>query len=387
MVGKTMTIQTDALSQEELERYKRQIVLSELGHAGQTRLKQAKILCIGAGGLGSPALLYLAAAGVGTLGIVDMDNVDITNLQRQVLFSENEVNTKKVHAAANRLSALNKHVNINVYDEEFNVGNAETIMRDYDLVIDGTDNFNTKYLINDCAIKYDVPYIYGSILGFEGRVMVVNGQQGPCYRCIFPSPPEGYIPNCAEFGVVGALPGIIGSIQAMEAIKFIVNSNDLQPKFQSLCGKLWMINCQTMRTEWFEIKKRSDCPACARPQTIELKELNPLCATKKYVPITSMTSDEAQQYINNSEVIILDVREAHEWQAGHICNANHLALSQLTSNTSVIKELNPDKTYLVYCQGGKRSEIAATYLRDNGIKNVINLLGGIASWTGKIVND
>jgi sulfur-carrier protein adenylyltransferase/sulfurtransferase len=390
-----MSIQQSAfLSNEELQRYQRQIVLPEIGIEGQERLKQAKVLCVGAGGLGSPALLYLAAAGIGTLGIIDMDHVDVTNLQRQILYAEQDANMKKVFSASRRLCQLNKHITIRTYDEALTAANAEEIMRHYDLVIDGTDNFSTKYLINDCAVKCNIPYVYGAILGFEGRVMVLWRKTGPCYRCLYPQPPTGYIPNCAEFGIVGALAGIVGCVQAMEAIKWVVGnfsnalSANTQSKLVPLLGTLWMLDGRTMKSQSFKIKKNDNCITCGQNQEkIILQDLNTFCGSMSSAPIQTISVSESKAYLNQPHVILLDVRELSEWETGHIPLAKHFPLSQLTSGSNDEMELSSEKTYLLYCQTGRRSQIAATYLVKLGIKNVMHLSGGISVWDGEVVRD
>lgn len=380
------------LSPDEIKRYQRQMLLPNIGIDGQERLKQAKVLCIGAGGLGSPVLLYLAAAGVGTLGIIDMDEVDITNLQRQIIFSELDLGVKKVLAAEKNLKNLNSNLNTITYDEAFCAANADKILPHYDLIIDATDNFAAKYLINDSCVKYGRPYIYGSILGFEGRVTVLSAQHGPCYRCLYPQPPTGYIPNCAEFGIIGALPGIIGCIQAMEAIKWILSEGGTlpsqiypnRPAFYPLLGRLWMLDTQTMSTQYFTIKKNPDCPTCSKTgEDIRLEEPKMQCATNNSSLVPNITLEESKNYLKDANAQFLDVRELNEWHNGFIPNARHFPLSKLLTGEGV-NELNPDKKYIVYCQSGKRSQIAAAYLMQSGITDVVNLENGFSCWDGDI---
>ncbi len=388
-----MNRQSEILSAEELQRYQRQTVLTDFGLEGQEQLKQAKILCVGAGGLGAPALLYLAAAGVGKLGIIDMDIVDVTNLQRQILYTEADAGIKKVTAARDHLHKLNKHVQIQTYSDPFSAKNGEKIIRDYDLVIDGTDNFATKYLINDCTVKCGVPYVYGSILGFEGRVSLLWGKHGPCYRCLYPAAPKGYIPNCAEFGIVGALAGLIGSAQAMEAIKWIagkwqanIEQFVLSPsKLKTLLGKLWIIDSRNMSALTFNVKKNPNCPVCSKSaDTIVLEDNSLACS---FTHVKSISIAEGKMQIGKPDIIFLDVRELSELKFGYIPMSKHLPLSELMSDITTIHKINPNKTYIVYCQAGKRSQIAAGYLIQNGIKNVMSLSGGISNWDGIIVTD
>lgn len=376
----TTNAEQPSLSFEEIQRYQRQIVLPEIGIEGQNRLKQAKVLCIGAGGLGSPVLLYLAASGIGTLGIVDIDKVDLSNLQRQILYSESDSGKDKVEVAAQHLKSLNKHLALQTYPVSFSADNAEKIMREYDLVIDGTDNFSTKYLINDCAVKCGIPYIYGSILGFEGRVAVLWAKTGPCYRCIYPEPPKGYIPNCAEFGIVGALAGIIGSIQALESIKLLLNRHGLKP----LYGSFFVLDSRTMRIQTFTLAKNPTCPVCSKQkESIILADIQSVCAiTHPLLKIIS--SSEVKSYIGQPHVKVIDVRETEEWETGHLPTAIHLPLSRLMSD-KMYEKLNVELTYILYCQSGRRSQTAGNFLLEQGFNSIMNLTGGIAMWDGEIV--
>ncbi|MDP3267995.1 MAG: HesA/MoeB/ThiF family protein [Legionella sp.] len=382
---------SNVLSTEEIKRYQRQMLLGKVGIEGQLRLKQSRVLCIGAGGLGSPVLLYLAAAGIGTLGIVDMDEVDITNLQRQVLFTESDVGVRKTTAAKDRLTQLNKNIDIIIYDEPFNELNAGKIIPSFDLIIDATDNFSAKYLINDSCVKYGKPYIYGSILGFEGRVSVLSAKHGPCYRCVYPEPPKGYIPNCAEFGIIGALPGIMGCIQAMEAIKWILGewsakrADELgQSSFQPLLGRLWILDVLTMQTLHYQIKKNPECPVCSKDlKDIKIEDKPMHCASKSTPAVPTVTLEESKIHINDENTLFLDVREISEWNAGFIDNAQHYPLSALLSGEG-INVLDPQKKYIVYCQHGKRSQIATAYLMEMGFSNVVTLEKGFSTWDGEI---
>lgn len=373
------------LSSEELKQYQRQIILPEIGIEGQEKLKKAKVLCVGSGGLGSPILIYLAAAGVGTLGIIDGDKVDITNLSRQIIFSEQDIGQKKVIAARKRLLQLNKHLKIHIYDEVFEASNAEKILQNYDIVVDGSDNFSTKYLVNDAALKLGIPNVYASILGFEGRVTVFGDKAGPCYRCLYPEPPQHYIPNCAEFGILGALAGVIGCVQAMETIKWIINQPpDPIGPFKPLIGKLWTIDGRTMAVNTIQIKKRKNCATCNKPKAaIFLYDLEKKCASET-TQIPDILAIEGEKYLNRKDVVFLDVRELVEWQTGHIANAIHWPLPQLLSDERLVHKLDPTLTYLVYCQIGKRSAEGASHLLKLGFRKVLHLRGGLAEWKGEL---
>lgn len=348
-------------------RYKRQIILPEIGIAGQSKISRASILCIGAGGLGCPALLYLAAAGVGHIGIVDFDVVDETNLQRQVLFTTEQIGHNKATAAKSRLQALNPEIEITAHAQELNQENAQNLFENYDIIIDGTDNFSTKYLINDAAIKTSKPYIYGSISGFDGQVSVFGAPNAPCYRCLFPEAPKGHIPNCAEAGVIGAVAGIVGTTQAMEAIKLIIDSNDLTP----LIGRIWAIDMHSMDTQTLSLSKNKNCHTCSKDKdNIVLQYSSPVCG---YIPEVTVG-----QVKENKEAILIDVREIDEWNAGHIEGAKHIALSTLIQKND--PDLPTDSEIVLYCQIGQRSKQAAEILKSQGYLNVINMVGGYEEW-------
>lgn len=325
-------------------------------------------MVVGAGGLGCPALQYLAAAGIGTIGIIDNDVVDVTNLQRQILFKTAQQGEKKVDAAKEALSALNPDITINTYPERLTAANALPAMKNYDIIIDGTDNFPAKFLINDAAVKLGKPVIYGSILGFEGQASVFwASDKTPCYRCLHPAPPSGYIPNCAEAGVIGALAGIIGSIQAMEAIKLVVKHDTIKP----LIGKLKIIDSRTMETNSFNIPKNSDCPVCSKkPEDIKMNDETEICAI-----IPEITMAEAK---NKQNTIFIDVREQNEWDEGHIEGALHCPLSALTNKTPI--DIPNDKDCIIYCRSGKRSQKAIQILTARGHSNLTNLTGGFMAW-------
>ncbi len=346
------------------ERYKRQIILPEVGKDGQERISNASVLVVGAGGLGSPALLYLAAAGVGHIGIIDFDNVDKTNLQRQILFSTNDIGSNKAITAAKRLQALNPDIKIEAFDEELDNNNIEELFNRFDMVIDGSDNFATKFLINDAAVKTSTPFIYGSILGFDGQVSVfAHSDDAPCYRCLFPNPPTSYIPNCAQAGVIGAVAGIIGTTQAMEAIKLIVNHKSFKP----LTRRLWIIDMHSMENRLLSINKDPDCPVCNKNKAdIELSYKSSICG---FIPEIT-----PRQAMENTSALLIDVREKDEWELGHIKGARHIALSWLVKGN--IPDISKSQEIILYCQRGIRSKQAATLLKNSGFTDVTNMSGG-----------
>ncbi|TNE32311.1 MAG: molybdenum cofactor biosynthesis protein MoeB [Alphaproteobacteria bacterium] len=351
----------------ENDRYSRQTILPEITEEGQKKLSAAHILCIGAGGLGCPALLYLAAAGVGHLGIVDFDTVEESNLQRQILFSTDQTGQNKAAAARDKLIALNPDIEVTAYTEELTEGNAENIFSGYDIIIDGTDNFAAKFLINDTAIKCGKPLIYGSISGFEGQVSVFNLHGGPCYRCLYPAPPQSYVPNCAEAGVIGAVAGLVGTQQALQAIQVAVADKSFAP----LTGKLWMIDAHDMQTQCLTLPKNPFCSVCCQPKDkIVLEYSSPVCGL-----ISEVTPEQARE---NRQAVFIDVRETHEWQAGHIAEAQHIPLSLLSQNN--IPDLPRDCDLVLYCRSGKRSVTAARILLADGYMNVYSMAGGYEAW-------
>lgn len=350
------------------ERYSRQIVLPEIGDAGQEKLSNARVLIVGAGGLGCPALLYLAAAGIGTLGVIDFDTVDITNLQRQILFTADQQGISKVKAASEKLLALNPEISVQTHNEELNTENVLQLFADYDFIVDGTDNFPAKFLINDATVKLGKPVIYGSISGFEGQVSVFDAVHGPCYRCLYPQPPSVPVPNCAEAGVIGALAGIVGSMQAMEVIKLVIGDSSFEP----LTGKLWIIDARTMETRRLDLPKKTDCPVCSLvSEEIKLHYESPICNTA----IPEINVEEAMMLDN---ALFVDVREDHEWQEGHIQNARHMPLSALRENPQI--DILPDQPCVLYCRSGKRSLEATQIFMDQGIEDVKSMRGGFLAW-------
>lgn len=370
------------LSPAELSRYARHLAIPEFGIEGQRRLRAARVLCIGAGGLGSPIALYLAAAGIGGLGLVDPDVVEITNLQRQVLFGQKDLGRKKLDAARDRLADINPHVDVQVHPELFTAANAMRIAADYDVIIDGTDNFPTRYLSNDVAVWLRKPNVYGSILRFDGQVAVFAPHLGgPCYRCMCPQPPPpGLVPSCAEGGVLGVLPGIIGTMQALEAIKLITGTG------QPLLGRLLHVDTLSMRFRTLTLRRDPDCPVCGEcptiTQPIDYQGFCGISALASASSVPAMTVHELKQLRDaGDDHFLLDVREPHEQGISRIAGAVLIPLGQLGERTA---EIPRDKRILVHCKSGGRSARAVSQLRDQGFENVWNISGGIIAWAREI---
>ena len=371
------------LSPKEIERYSRQIVMPELGMTGQEKLKAAKVLLIGAGGLGSPISLYLAAAGVGTLGIIDFDNVSYSNLQRQVLYASEDVGMSKAEIAKSKLAAINPNVEIKTYNVKLTSENALDIIREYDIVVDGSDNFATRYLVNDACVLLKKPVVYGSILRFEGQVSFFDSTKGPCYRCLYPEPPAGgEVPSCEEGGVLGVLPGIIGSIQAAEVIKYIIGKGEL------LAGRFLKLDALTMKFKELKFEKNPECPVCsANPKIKELIDYEEFCGTKKTeneeepANMNEITTTELRKkMLAREKVFLLDVREPYETEVASIGGM----LIPINSLPERLHEIpcTKDDELVVYCHVGVRSAYAMEYLRDrHGYKNVKTLIGGIDAWS------
>ena len=368
------------LSSEELHRYSRHLILPGVELSGQRRLKAARVLVVGAGGLGSPVALYLAAAGIGTLGIVDFDVVDVTNLQRQILHGTTDVGRSKLDSARDRIRAVNPHVHVEAYETRLTSVNALEIIRDYDLVVDGTDNFATRYLTNDACVIAGKPNVYGSIFRFEGQASVFATDGGPCYRCFFPEPPPpGQVPSCAEGGVLGVLPGIIGTIQAAEAIKLVIGAGD------TLAGRLLLVNALTMDFRTMRLRKDPGCPACGTRTITELIDYDEFCGTPGGEPpvradaVAEITPAElAELRRRNAPVDVIDVREAGEWEIAHLDGARLVPLAQLAG---AMPTLDPSHEIVVMCRSGVRGAKAALLLHDAGFRRVRNLAGGILRWS------
>lgn len=370
-----------SLSTEELTRYSRHLILPQIGEAGQLKLKRSRVLLVGAGGLGSPAGLYLASAGVGTLGIVDFDVVDLSNLHRQIIHGTSAVGKPKVESAAARLRDVNPNVEVRTYRERLSSANALKIAGDYDVIVDGTDNFATRYLVNDAAVLLGIPSVYGSVHRFEGQASVFGAPDGPCYRCLFREPPPpDLVPNCAEAGVLGVLPGLIGTIQATEAIKLITGVGE------PLIGRLLMLDAATMSFRTIHIRKDPECPACGTREIKELLDYDQFCgapspsADKAGIKEISARELEARLKAGD-DLDLIDVREPYEWRMGHIEGARLVPLGDIPAE---IAGLDPRRETILYCKMGSRSRHAAQQLAAAGVQNVSNLTGGIISWMQEI---
>jgi len=370
------------LSKDEILRYSRHLIMPEVGMEGQQKLKAARVLCIGAGGLGSPLALYLGAAGVGTLGLVDFDVVDYTNLQRQIIHSTADVGRKKLDSAADKLTAINPFLNVQKFDMRLSSENALDLFRDFDIIADGTDNFPTRYLVNDACVLTGKPNVYGSIFRFEGQASVFATKDGPCYRCLYPEPPPpGLVPSCAEGGVLGILPGLVGVMQATEVIKLILGAGE------PLIGRLLLIDALGMKFRELKLRKNPDCPVCGtHPTVTKLIDYNQFCGIRgeeKPVEtgVAEIQVEELKRRLDAKEdLFVLDVREPHEYQ---ICNiGGHLI--PLNDLPKRVNELDSSREIVVHCKMGGRSAKAVEFLRQAGFKKVHNLAGGINAWAERV---
>ena len=374
---------TENLTNEEILRYSRHLIMPEVGMEGQLKLKKAKVLLIGTGGLGAPLGLYLAAAGVGQLGLVDFDVVDFTNLQRQVTFGSSDVGKPKSEAARARLSNLNPDIQVQAFETKLTSANALELFRDFDIIVDGTDNFPTRYLVNDACVLLGKPNVYGSIFRFEGQVTIFGMPGGPCYRCLYPEPPPpGLVPSCAEGGVLGVLPGIVGSIQAMETIKLILGSG------RNLTGRLLLFDALEMGFREFKLRKNPKCPMCGEHPTIDkLIDYYEFCGVRGEeapapdLKVPEITPRELKARLDRGEdLFILDVREPHEYQ---ICNLRGqlIPLGELPRR---VHELDSSREIVAHCRSGKRSAEAVDFLRKAGFRKILNLKGGILAWSDEV---
>ena len=373
------------LTNDEVKRYSRHLIMPEVGVEGQRKLKAAKVLCIGAGGLGSPVSLYLAAAGVGTLGIVDFDVVDFSNLHRQVLHGTPDVGRPKLESAKDKLHAINPEIEIQTFETALSSQNALKLFEPFDIIVDGTDNFPTRYLVNDACVLTGKPNAYGSIFRFEGQASVFATKDGPCYRCLYPEPPPpGLVPSCAEGGVLGVLPGMIGMIQATETVKLILGIGE------PLIGRFLIYDALRMRFRELKLRKDPDCPVCGTHPTVkQLIDYEQFCGIKPAAPepvavnsATEITSVELKQRMDRGEKLrIVDVREPNEFQ---ICRIPGTELIPLGDIPKRYNELDPDQELIVHCKMGGRSAKAADFLRSVGFKRVLNLKGGILDWIDKV---
>ena len=371
-----------SLSNDEILRYSRHLIMPEVGMVGQQKLKAARVLCIGAGGLGSPLALYLAAAGVGTLGLVDFDVVDLTNLQRQIIHTVDDVGRPKLESAAEKLGAINPLVNVIKFETRLNSANALDIFRQFNIVADGTDNFPTRYLVNDACVLTGKPNVYASIFRFEGQASVFAAENGPCYRCLYPEPPPpGLVPSCAEGGVLGILPGLLGVIQATEVIKLILGSGE------PLIGRLLLVDALSMHFRELRLRKNPECPACGNEPSIrELIDYNQFCGVRgEEAPVTASVPEiqpvELKTKLDaGNDIFILDVREPHEYQ---ICNLGGY-LIPLGDLPARMHELDSSREIVAHCRSGVRSAKAVTLLRQSGFGKVKNLAGGILAWSDQV---
>jgi adenylyltransferase/sulfurtransferase len=370
------------LTGDELRRYGRHLVIPEVGIEGQRRLKNAKVLLVGAGGLGSPAALYLAAAGVGTLGLVDFDKVDITNLQRQIIHGTHDIGRPKLDSASDKIRDINPNVHVEQYDTALTSSNALDIARDYDVIVDGTDNFPTRYLVNDTCVLLGKPNAFGSVLRFEGQASVFAAADGPCYRCLFREPPPaGLIPSCAEAGVLGVLPGLMGTIQATETIKLILGIGE------PLIGKLLLVDALTMQFRTIQLRRDPLCPACGTHEIKELIDYEAFCGVTMNQQsdgeqISDITPRELKEKIDRGDDMqLVDVREEWEWQIARIPGARLIPVGTIEDEAST---LDPNREVVLFCKSGVRSVHAAEALADAGFSKITNVLGGISRWSQEV---
>jgi adenylyltransferase/sulfurtransferase len=371
-----------SLSNEEIRRYSRHLILPEFGMAGQRRLKEGSVLLIGTGGLGSPLALYLAAAGVGHIGLVDFDVVDESNLQRQIVHGTSTLGVRKTESGKRRLLDLNPNVEVTTYEEQITSENAFELMRPYDVIVDGTDNFPTRYLTNDASVMLGKPNVYGSIFRFEGQATVFHPKEGgPCYRCLYPEPPPpGLVPSCAEGGVLGVLPGVIGTIQATEALKLLSGIGE------TLIGRLMLYDALSMRFRELKLRRNPDCPVCGEHPTVtELIDYEMFCGiTPEPETYTSyeITPVEVNAWLRSDEPpFLLDVREPNEWEIGRLPGATRISVNELQGR---MNELDTAREMVVYCRSGVRSGRAVDMLRAAGFRKVKNMTGGILRWSDEV---
>ncbi len=382
------TASLPALTHEEIARYSRHLILPEVGMEGQQKLKAARVLLVGTGGLGSPMALYLAAAGVGTLGLVDFDVVDASNLHRQVIHSTHDIGRSKLDSAEDKLKALNPDLNIQKFETMLTSQNAMEIFAGFDIVADGTDNFPTRYLVNDACVLSGKPNVYGSIFRFEGQASVFATKDGPCYRCLYPEPPPpGLVPSCAEGGVLGILPGLVGIMQATEVVKLILGIGE------PLIGRLLLVDSLGMRFRELKLRKNLDCPACGtHPTVTALIDYEQFCGIPAQTQETAQVSniqngvpqigpeELKRRQVAGEKVFVLDVREPHEYQIANI-GGQLIPLNDLPQRAG---ELDRDASIVVQCKSGGRSQKAAEFLQQQGFRHVENLAGGITAWSEKV---
>lgn len=375
--------QRASLSKDEILRYSRHLIMPEVGMEGQLKLKKAKVLCIGAGGLGAPLALYLAAAGVGTLGMVDFDVVDFTNLQRQIIHDTDDVGRAKLDSARDTIQDINPNVEVVTFETRLTSENALDIFKDFDIVADGTDNFPTRYLVNDACVLLGKPNVYASIFRFEGQASVFYAEEGPCYRCLYPEPPPpGLVPSCAEGGVLGVLPGIMGCVQALETIKLILGKGD------TLVGRLLLFDALGMKWRELKLRKNPECPVCGEHRTItHLIDYEQFCGIRgeEHEPeasVPEITPVELKQLMDSGRApVLIDVREPHEFQ---ICRIPGSTLIPLGDVPARMNELDSADDIVVHCRSGARSAKAVGLLMKSGFRKIKNLKGGILAWSDEV---
>lgn len=373
---------TATLNHDEILRYSRHLIIPDVGMSGQRRMKSAKVLCIGAGGLGSPVAMYLAAAGVGTLGLVDFDVVDVTNLQRQIMHGQSDIGRPKLESAEETLRDINPNIQIVKHETLVRADNAADLFGDYDLIIDGSDNFPTRYLVNDVCVFLGKPYVWGSIYRFDGQLSVFWAEHGPCYRCLFPAPPPpGMVPSCAEGGVLGMLCGTIGSLQTTEAVKLITGIGD------PMIGRLLLYDALEMRFRELKVRKDPDCPVCSEnPSITEPIDYEAFCGVTDEVAEFAMQlqitpKELADMQRRGEQISLIDVREPHEWEIVHLEGAKLIPMNEVVDRVS---EVPQEGTAVLYCKVGARSAEALRFLHGIGLKNVKHLAGGIDAWARQV---
>jgi molybdopterin/thiamine biosynthesis adenylyltransferase/rhodanese-related sulfurtransferase len=370
------------LDNREIRRYSRHLIIPDVAMDGQRRMKTAKVLCIGAGGLGSPVAMYLAAAGVGTIGLVDSDVVDETNLQRQIIHGTSDLGRPKLESARDSLKEINPNVNVVLHDTFVRSDNALDLFRDYDLIIDGSDNFPTRYLVNDACVLLGKPYVWGSIYRFDGQLSVFWAEHGPCYRCLFPEPPPpGMVPSCAEGGVLGMLCGTIGSLQTTEAVKVITGIGD------PMIGRMLVYDALEMKFRELKVRKDPECPVCGKNPTVtELIDYEAFCGVTQdvaeFASQLSLTSREVKKLMDDGEAVTLvDVREPHEWEIVHFPGAKLIPMNEVVERVS---EIPQSGTVVVYCKVGARSAQVLQWLHSVGLTHTKHLAGGIDAWAAQV---
>jgi sulfur-carrier protein adenylyltransferase/sulfurtransferase len=375
----------DGLTVDEVRRYSRHLIIPDVGMTGQKRLKNARVLCVGAGGLGSPALLYLAAAGVGTLGIIDFDVVDESNLQRQIIHGQSDVGRPKAQSARDSVLEINPHVNVVLYEERLDSDNAMRIFEPYDLIVDGTDNFATRYLVNDACVLLGKPYVWGSIYRFDGQASVFWAEHGPCYRCLYPEPPPpGMVPSCAEGGVLGVLCASIGSIQVNEAIKLITGIGE------SLVGRLMIYDALEMSYRTLPVKKDPECPVCGKDPTVtELIDYEEFCGTvsedaQQAAAGSTITAGELKAMQDRGDnIFLVDVREPNEYEIVSIPGATLIPKGEFLSGAA-LERLPQDKRIVLHCKSGARSAECLAITKNAGFSDAVHVGGGVLAWINQV---